>query len=141
MEYPEKAIDAFEGEEVSVDLGDFISEDFSGDFSLTSDFGKIEDTVWKWSPLWGSDTIKTAVISAVCDSDEYKLKLIISVAEGDKTCPIIKLSDPSMNDTIIGSTQIYVEAVVKDSGAWVSSVKLIYGSKSVTWLQVKTVST
>ena len=126
----EKTIDAVEGEEISVDLRDFINEDFSGDFSLDSDFGEIEDTVWKWKPLWGSDTTKTAEISASCDSDEYKLNLIISVAEGDTNGPIITLLHSSMEDTIIGSSQIYVEAVVKDSAAGVSSVQISYGSNS-----------
>ncbi|NLW30475.1 MAG: hypothetical protein GXY77_03360 [Fibrobacter sp.] len=128
----EKTIDAVEGEEISVDLRDFMNEKFSGDFSLGSDSGKIKDTVWKWTPPWGSDTTKTAVISAVCDSDEYKLKLNVSVVEGDTTGPTIRLLHSSMNDTVIGSSQINVEAVVKDFGAGVSSVQISYGSKSAS---------
>src|SRR5690554_7902707 len=103
MEYNRKTIDAVEGEEISVDLRDFINESFPGDFSLDSELGEIKDTVWKWTPPWGSDTVKTEIISAVCGSDVYKLKLIISVAEGDTTGPAITLMHSSMNDTVIGS--------------------------------------
>src|SRR5690554_6156899 len=126
----EKMIDAVEGEEISVDLRDLINESFSGDFSLNSDLGEIEDTVWQWTPPWDADTVKKVEISAVCDSDDYKLKLNISVAEGDTTGPAITLMHSSMNDTVIGSSQINVEAVVKDSGAGVSSVQISYGSNS-----------
>ncbi|NLW30382.1 MAG: hypothetical protein GXY77_02875, partial [Fibrobacter sp.] len=126
----EKAIDAVEGEETSVDLRDFINESFSGDFSLDSDSGEIEDTIWKWTPSWGSAESITAEISASYDSDVYKLELIISVAEGDTTGPTIKLLHSSMDDTIIGSSQITIAAIVTDSQAGVSSVTLNFNSKS-----------
>lgn len=121
---------AKEGKELVFDFGPLLSDSKKDAITFAADFGIITGTIWKWTPPWGCDTSETCVIKATRDNKEFTLNLKLSIEKGDTTPPVIRILNSEMNDKIIGSSQIVIEAVASDSQSGVSSVLFINGPVS-----------
>jgi hypothetical protein len=125
------SIGALEGKVLRHDLKQYFIRPVNGEVVFTADKGTItNDTVWEWTPGWGSETMVIAAITAQCNAVSRTLRLEVGVTPGDNDPPTIRLTDTTLIGKKVSAPQITVNCIVKDIGAGVDKVTFMCGTKA-----------
>jgi uncharacterized protein (TIGR02145 family)/uncharacterized repeat protein (TIGR02543 family) len=127
----EVTVAAIEGKLVKQDLRQYLSKQQTGSVTLAANIGILKDTIWEWTPPFGTDTSVLATVTATKDTISSKLKLAITVSPSDSIKPSLSLIDQTLNGKKVSGSSITVECAASDHESGIGTVKFSYGSSSV----------
>lgn len=124
----ETILTAIEGKQLKHDLRPYFIKPQTGSVLFGADSGAIKDTVWEWTPPYGSKDTVLVTISATNDTIVSQLKCTLLITPSDTTRPELSIIDTSLNGKKVSSPQITVQAIAKDSEAGIDSVTITCGT-------------